>query len=90
MPQKKETKKTKVVEGEVFSNDPTPQRTKLVTLVDCRREMVRVYRDARAGHMIISDGTRLIYMLGQIGRMIESSDIEKRIEVLERLNNGKI
>ncbi|MBX9636193.1 hypothetical protein [Nitrosomonas sp.] len=90
MPQKKETKEMKVVEGEVFSNDPTPQRTKLVTLVDCRREMARVYRDARAGHMNISDGTRLIYMLGQIGRMIESSDIEKRIEVLERLNNGKI
>ena len=31
----------------------------------------------------MQDGTRLVYMLAQIGKMIEVGELEKRIELLE-------
>lgn len=67
---------------------PTP-KIKLATIEDCRREMASVYRDARSGRIDSQDGSRFIYMLSQIGKLIELSDIETRIEALENLNNGK-
>ncbi|SNX60383.1 hypothetical protein SAMN06296273_1845 [Nitrosomonas ureae] len=66
---------------------PTP-KIKLANIEDCRREMASVYRDARSGRIDSQDGSRLVYMLSQVSKLIELSDIEKRIEVLENLNNG--
>ena len=87
MTKKKESKKPEVVEGEVIPADPAPRQIKLVTAADCKREMARVYRDARTGRLDIQDGTRLVYMLSQIGKMIELNEFEKRIELLEKVHH---
>ena len=62
---------------------PTPPRIDLKTIDDVRVEMARVYRDMRAGRVETSDGTKLAYVLSQLGKLIESGEIEKRIEALE-------
>lgn len=84
MTKKKETKQSEVIEGEVIPAEPTAKQIKLVTIMDCKREMARVYRDSRTGRIDIQDGTRLVYMLAQIGKLIEVSELENRIELLEK------
>ncbi len=62
---------------------PIPNRIDLKTIDDVRLEMARVYRDMRAEKILTSDGTRLVYVLAQIGKMIELHEIIKRVEKLE-------
>lgn len=62
---------------------PIPNRIDLKTIDDVRLEMARVYRDMRAEKIFTNDGTRLVYVLGQIGKMIELHEIIKRVEKLE-------
>lgn len=45
--------------------------------------MARVYRDMRGDRIDTQDGTRLVYALSQIGKLIEASTIERLIEALE-------
>jgi hypothetical protein len=45
--------------------------------------MAKVYRDMKLQKIPTSDGTRLVYVLAQIGKMIELHEIEKRVEQLE-------
>ena len=63
--------------------DPTPREIKLKTADDVRLEMARVYRDMKGNKVDMADGTKLVYVLGQIGKMIELTEFEKRIEKLE-------
>jgi hypothetical protein len=66
---------------------PTPsKKIDLATINDVRLEMASVYRAMKGGSIEAGDGSRLVYVLGQIGKMIELHDIEKRVEQLE----GKI
>ncbi len=60
-----------------------PYRIDLKTIDDVRLEMARVYRDMKTQKIPTSDGTRLVYVLGQIGKMIELYEIVKRVEKLE-------
>ena len=62
---------------------PSPKGIKLKTIDDVRVEMASVYRGMKSGSIETSDGTKFIYALGAIGKMIEVHDIEKRIELLE-------
>ena len=50
---------------------------------DVRLEMAKVYRDMKGQKIPAQDGTRLVYVLTQIGKMIELHDIEKRINRIE-------
>ncbi len=61
----------------------TRYRCKLDTMQDVRREMAKAYRESRSGVVEIVDGTKLVWMLQAIGRVIETSDLEKRLEILE-------
>ena len=61
----------------------TRYRAKLDSIQDVRREMAKVYRDARSGVIEVVDGTKLVWMLQAVGKVIETSDLEKRIEILE-------
>lgn len=61
---------------------PTPS-IHLKTINDVRLEMAKVYRDMKLQKIPTSDGTRLVYVLAQIGKMIELHEIEKRVEQLE-------
>jgi len=70
-------------EGRELTVLPTPPRIDLKTIDDVRVEMARVYRDMRAGRVDTADGTKMAYVLAQIGKLIESGELEKRLEALE-------
>jgi len=61
---------------------PTP-RLNLNDLDGVRREMAKVYKDMRGGAIPSQDGTRLVYVLGELRKMFEVCELEKRIELLE-------
>jgi hypothetical protein len=63
---------------------PTPPKIKLNTLEDVRREMAKVYREARGGGMDASEAGRFAYILSGIGRLYEATAIERRIVQMER------
>ena len=65
---------------------PTP-RMNLYNLEALRREMGRVYRDMRGGKLETQDGARLVYVLGEMRKLFETVELERRIQVLE-VGNG--
>ena len=65
---------------------PTPRRINLDSVENVRREMARVYRDMRTGKIPSGEGTRLAFVLAQLGKLLEMSVLEKRIEQLELEN----
>ena len=71
------------VESSEDKSLPTPTRIDLKTIDDIRLEMARVYRDMKSQNIPAADGTRLVYVLAQIGKMIEVNEIEKRVSQLE-------
>jgi len=58
-------------------------RCKLDTTKDVQREMGKVYREARSFLIDVPDASRLIYMLSTIGKVVETTDLEQRVEHLE-------
>ncbi len=58
-------------------------RLKLDTLSDVKREMTKVYKESRSGIIEIVDASKLVWMLSAVGKIIEVSDLEKRVEALE-------
>jgi len=67
----------------ILVEDPTP-RINLSTSDDIRREMARVYRETRFNKISPANGTKLVYMLTNILRAYESTEIEKRLVDLEK------
>ena len=49
-----------------------------------RRELAAVYRDARAGRLDASAATRLGYLLSLLLRAFETTELQDRLEALER------
>jgi len=47
--------------------------------------MARVYRDMRGRLIESQDGTRLVYVLFQLGKLHEMADVEKRLNALEHV-----
>ena len=45
--------------------------------------MGKVYRDMKGKKIDTQDGTRLVYVLSQIGKLIEMQKIGERVEALE-------
>lgn len=77
------TKLSPVSQGyiEVLGED-TP-RINLSTGEDVRREMSKIYREARARKIPTQEATRLIYVLTQILKAHELIFVEKRLSELE-------
>lgn len=71
-----------MLSGELVDIKPTPS-IHLKTIDDVRLEMAKVYREMKLKKMPAHDGTRLVYVLVQIGKMIETHDLEKRLNELE-------
>jgi len=71
-------------------DDPTP-RINLATSEDIRREMAKVYRETRCNKILPSNGTKLVYMLINILKAYEATEIEQRLADLElaHLKDGK-
>ena len=61
---------------------PSP-KLNLHDLEAVRREMARVYRDMRGGAIDTQDGTRLVYVLGEMRKLFEIIELELRIQTLE-------
>ena len=62
---------------------PTPARIDLKSIDDVRLEMARVYREMRGNVIEAQQGTRLVYVLAAIGKLIELHELEQRIQDLE-------
>lgn len=64
---------------------PLVQRkpVKLATVRDCRRELAKVYNDARTGLVETQDASRLAFILGTITKTLELETFEQRIAQLE-------
>lgn len=56
---------------------------RLKTMDDVRVEMARVYTDARRAKLAPESASKLVYILGQVGRVIEGAALEDRIKALE-------
>ena len=67
--------------------DPHP-RINLSTSEDIRREMAKVYRETRCNKILPSNGTKLVYMLINILKAYEVTEIEKRLTDLELADLG--
>jgi hypothetical protein len=64
------------------------RRIKLKTVADVKAELSRLYRAAVKGEVAPEAATKLTYMLQTHAKLIEVSDIERRIAELEK-DNGK-
>ena len=62
---------------------PPRMRLTLNTIDDVRAEMARLYREGKAGLRDVADVSRLANVLSLLGRLIEGSDLEKRIAAIE-------
>ncbi len=72
------------IEGEVISASPTPRKQiRLSSIKDCRRELAKVYADARHGSVDPQNATRLAYILVAISNMVKDHELEERIKKLE-------
>ena len=72
------------IEGELISSDPTPKKQiRLSSIKDCRRELSKVYSEARCGSVNPQDATRLTYILVAISNMIKDHELEARVQKLE-------
>ena len=61
-----------------------PPAPRLDSAVRVRRELARLYGEARSGALAVGDASKLANVLQILGRMIETGDLEGRLEELER------
>ena len=63
-----------------------PRRTRLrLDSVDrVRRELIKLYRQGRDGERGTDDVAKLAGVLGIVGRLVESDELEARLDALER------
>jgi hypothetical protein len=73
------------IDGRTLRVLPTPTRRKaqLTNLDGVRTEMARVYRDMESGKRDSQEGSRLVYVLTQIAKVLELTEIERRLIILE-------
>ena len=81
---------SQTIDGATLALVPTPGRRKaqLNTLEGVRRELARIYREAESGKRDTADASRLTFMLGQIGKLLELTEIERRLTAVEGRANG--
>ena len=72
------------LDGQSLRVLPTPRRIDLKSLEQVRFEMARVYRAVDRGDYDSGEGSRRVFMLSQIGKLVELTELEKRVERLER------
>ena len=78
--------RVQAIGGQFVPARGTPPGCRLIPLKsmsDVRRELQRLYRDARAGIIESSDASRLAYILATVGRVIEAESLEQRVTAIE-------
>lgn len=73
------------IDGSTLRILPSPRRRKaqLTNFEGVRDEMARVYREMESGKRDSQDGSRLVYVLTQIAKVLEFTEIERRLTALE-------
>jgi hypothetical protein len=61
---------------------PTP-RVKLSTPRHVAREMAQTYRAVKCGRLDSAEGSKRVFMLSQLSKVLETANLEARIEALE-------
>ena len=79
-------KHAQVIEGEVLSRASPPARLRLATVRDCRRELAKLYSEARRGDLPTADAGRLGWLLQTLVSVIRDTELEDRIAALEKGN----
>lgn len=74
--------------------DATPARKssarlRLDKVSDIKRELARLYREARRDEISTQTATRLAYLLNMMAQLIETTELEKRVIELEKLGAGR-
>jgi len=85
------TKHLPAIQANIGCIDAPTLRINLSTSEDIRREMAKVYRETRCNKILPSNGTKLVYILINILKAYEVTEIEKRLTDLEldHLQGGK-
>ena len=79
----------KLTMARTVPSTPSPPRVgRLDSLVRVRREMSRLYKEARQGQLPSTEATKLTFILQAIGKLLEIADTEARLEDLERVIAG--
>jgi hypothetical protein len=78
-----------VIDGHTGVVTAATPKINLSSLDDVRLEMSRVYRDMRANTIDTGDGSRLVYVLGQLAKLHESVEIARRLATLEMAVGGR-
>jgi hypothetical protein len=60
-----------------------PRRARLDTLAGCRRELAKLYAEARQGQLEAQTATRLASIVGMVARILEGAELEARVTRLE-------
>lgn len=68
---------------------PTPPakpmaRLRLQTVNDVAKEIRKLYRESRAGTLAVKEATSLAYLLNMLANILATSDLESRLEKLEK------
>ncbi len=79
-----EPKDFAVIDGDTGVVDARSPKINLASLNDVRLEMSKVYRSMKSGEVECQDGTRLVYVLGQIAKLHEINEVANRLAALER------
>ena len=58
-------------------------RAKLETARDVRRELAAIYRQGKDGRLPVDTASKLGNLLAILCRMLETSDLERRVEMIE-------
>lgn len=70
------------------SPSPAPQearkRIRLQSVGDVADELAKLYREARSKRLDVADASRLANMLSILSRILETSELEKRVAELEQ------
>ena len=67
----------------------TSRAPRLANLEGVRVEMARIYNDMKSGRRAPEEGSRLVYVLSQIAKVLELTEIERRLILLEQMTDGK-
>lgn len=62
---------------------PPPRVGRLTSSRGVRRELARLYADARQGRLDVKNGAKLAYMLTCLHKVIEIEEVLRRIQALE-------
>jgi hypothetical protein len=78
-----------VIDGKTGKPSRCERRFKLTSLKAIRREMGRVYAMGRNGEMTLPDCCRCTFILSNIAKVLELTEIETRVRALERMEELK-